>query len=78
MRSSINIQVINKNPAKQRLRAIFATRYGQVKKKDNDTADRQKHRHFGLTILKFAKKKWSPATTIKNGAELKSHKSRKS
>jgi len=33
MGSKTNIQVINKNPAKKRLRAIFANRYRQVEKR---------------------------------------------
>jgi len=37
MRSNINIQVINKNPANQWLRAIFANRFVQAKRKtEND------------------------------------------
>jgi len=36
MRSEINIQVINKNPATKRLRGIFATRYQPYEKRGDD------------------------------------------
>jgi len=37
MSRNINIRVINKQTASERLRAIFATRWQQGEKKDSDT-----------------------------------------